>query len=341
MKIEFSRVRAAAALLSLLLLATGCAGGSAGGQNSGANGATADVNFIVDYLWGTKHAGFVVADKLGYYKEEGLNVTLNEGQGSSVASQLVANGDMDFGHIQSDVGVTGVAKGLGITTVMTIHPQSPQAIIYNKAKISNLSSLEDLNGHTLGSQEGSAGSIAWDAVVAITGADVSNVKIVNTGEQLLPSIREGQVDAILGFDYDQVSALQAMGMDVGYLMMSDLGRDVPGAGVVVNNKFAETNPKAVEGFVKATNRGWKYASENPDEALKIFMEAHPRADEEWEKHRLPMVLASIGPAEKIGAIERPRFENLIKQYHDLKLIKTQPAVDEVVNDSYIKRVLGE
>lgn len=338
MKNTGMRLGAAGAALGLALLASGCAGG--GGAE--AEGGNEPVDLMVDWTWGAKHIGYIVADEQGYFEEEGVDVTLHEGKGSASVGQLVATGEMDFGVMTPGVAISGISKGLDVTTVATQFTQSASSACYNADTLGEVDSIDDLAGHKFGNDTSSAGNVEWEAAIAISGADRTAFEEVDmAGDALVQSLVSGTVDAIFCFPFDQGVLAELEGTEVGHLPLADIGLDVPGTGVVVNNGYLEDHPEATEAVVRAVHRGWEYTRENPEEALDIFLEAQPRANAEYAELSLPMLTEFLGEPGEYGKMDPAGWDRLIEIYDGLDMLSGPVTTEDAIDTTFIDQVLSE
>jgi NitT/TauT family transport system substrate-binding protein len=311
---------AAAALVTIALAA--CAGGPSATGNGSASGTPLALR--LDWTWGAEHTGYVVADALGYYKAEGLNVTTMEGEGSAVTATILAGGKADVGIISAGEVLASVSKGLPIQSVATVVQSSPTAIVYNKDRLT-VNSLKDLYGHSLGVVTESSIYKEWRAVAALNQVDFSKIKEVAVGQAIVQSILTGQVDAITGWTFNQGLQAQVKGANVGFLTFGSIGLDIPNSTIAVNNDFAAKNPEAVKAFLRATAKGWEYTIQHPDEALKLLFKAHPQMDTKYNTQKLPLVTKLMG--DKFGAFNPKTWQALHDLYASQHLLGGEIKLD--------------
>ena len=121
-----------------------------------------DVSMRLDWLYQGPNAGFVVAKDKGFYDEAGLNVDIGPGRGSGSTAQLVASKAAQFGFADGFVVGAGVAKGMDIVTVGAIYRRNPTAVIVLAE--SDIKSIKDLEGKTIGIAPGGTQFQQWPAV---------------------------------------------------------------------------------------------------------------------------------------------------------------------------------
>lgn len=117
--------------------------------------------------------------------------------------------------------------------------------------------------------------------------------------------------------YNELNVLKARGVKVRTFAPDDYGVSVPRDSLITSEKMIAEKPKAVQGFMNATLRGWKYAIKNQSEALDIVMAAAPGLERAHQALMLQeiakLMLADTGTTEGLGALNMPR----LKGAHDM------------------------
>jgi NitT/TauT family transport system substrate-binding protein len=298
---------------------------------------TTDVKFALDWKFEGPAAPYLVAIDKGYYKAEGLNVTIDSGPGSVAGIARVAAGTYPLGFfdINSLVRFRDENPDKDVKAVLMVYDRPPFAIV-SLAK-SNIKSPKDLEGKVLGAPAPDGAYAQWKAFTKENNVDASKVKIENVGFPVRePMLAEGKVDAITGFSFSSYFNLLAKGVpesDIKVMLMSDHGIVMYGNAIMVNPEFAKQNPKVVEGFVKATVKGIVDTIKNPEEAIKSVMKRAETADEKIELARLKMAIKDnfVSPAvtaNGVGAIDDARMQKSIDQISatfDFKNPKPKPG----------------
>lgn len=319
---------ASAALISMVAV-TGC---SADSQPSTGEELT-EISFRLDWSWGAEHLGYLVADSLGYYAEEGLDVTISEGTGSAVTATALAGGEAQLGVISAGEVLAAVSKDLPIISVATVVQSNPSAIVYDKDRL-EITQLSDLYGLQLGTVPESSIYKEWSAVAALNELDRSKFTEVAVGQALVQALVTGQVDAITAWTFNQGLQAQSQGANVGFLTFASLGLDVPNSTVAASKSFAEANPEAMKAFLRATARGWEYTKANPEEALKLLFEAQPKIEVEYNTMKLPLVLELMG--DTFGEFDETTWTSLRSLYADQGMLGRNV---ELQGDAYTSEYL--
>lgn len=279
-----------------LLGATLLAGSLFAGAMTAPAAAQTDIKFTLDWKFEGPSAGFFLAIDNGHFEAEGLNVTIDSGNGSVEAIPRVATGayQMGFGDINSLIKFLDEDPSQKIKAVMVVYERPPFSIIGRKS----LGVTEDpksVEGKKLGAPPPDGAFAQWKAFVQAAGIDESKVTIESVGFPVRePMLAQGQVDGIFGFAFSSVLNLKAQGVpadDISMILMAENGLDLYGNSILVNTDFAAENPDAVKGFLKALAKGFADAVADPDAGVAAVMKRNEVLTAEIERERLDMANA--------------------------------------------------
>ena len=280
------------------------------------------IKFALDWKYEGPSAPYFVALDKGYYKAEGLDVTIDTGPGSVAGIARVAAGTYQLGFfdINSLARFRDQNPDKDVRAIMMVYDKPPFSIV-SIAK-SNINAPKDLEGKILGAPAPDGAFAQWKAFVKENKIDDAKVKIENVGFPVRePMLADGKVDAITGFSFSSYFNLLAKGIaekDIKVMLMSDHGLVLYGNAIMVNPDFAKANPKAVAGFVRATAKGVIDTIKDPDAAIKSVMKRNETADDKIELARLKMSLKDniATPWVKdngVGGIDEKRMDAAIDQ----------------------------
>ena len=280
------------------------------------------VRFALDWRFEGPAAPYFVAIDKGYYKAEGLNVTIDQGSGSVEGINRVASGayEIGFADINSLVKYRDRPQNIPVKAVMMVYDSPAFAIV--ALKKSNIRAPKDLEGKVLGAPAPDGAYAQWPIFVKQNGIDAGKVRIENIGFPVRePMLAQGKVDAITGFWFSSFMNLRANGVpadDIVVLMMRDYGLELYGNAIMANPEFIRDNPKAVAGFVRATIKGIQETLKNPDAAIDSLMKRNQIAKRDVELERLKMSLernfvTKEVQANGLGAVDMKRLERSIDQ----------------------------
>jgi len=333
----FSPVRR---LPAALLLAA-----AAGTFASGAASAQTPVKFSLDWKFEGPAAPFVVAIDKGYFKAEGLDVTIDTAGGSLEPINRVASGtyNMGFGDINSLIKFRDANPGTPIKAVFMFYNRPPFAIVGRKSR--GIAKPKDLEGKKLGAPAPDGAYAQWPIFTQANGIDASKVTIENVGFPVRePMLAAGQVDAITGFSFSSFINLKDRGVpadDISVLLMADHGVNLYGNVVIVNPKFAADNPEVVKKFLSALVKGIKETVKSPSTAVDSVIKRNDVAKKDVELERLNMALRDniVTPEVKkngYGGIVAERMASAIDQIGlTYKFKNDKPKPDDIFDSSFL------
>lgn len=239
-----------------------------------------DVTVILDYVANTNHTGMYVALDQGYYEEQGLNVNIVEPTEGATAT-LVAVGKGDFGiSYQEDVTIALASEDpLPIRAIAALiqHNTSGFATYADK----DITSVKDFEGKTYAGWGGPGESAVLNAVMTQAGADFSKLNIVTSDGAGFAALKD-QVDIMWFFEaWDNVKC-ELADFPINYMPVRDLDErlDYYTPVIIASEETLEQKPEMVRRFLAATEKGYLYAIENPEESAEILHKYTPDYDME-------------------------------------------------------------
>jgi NitT/TauT family transport system substrate-binding protein len=306
--------------------------------------AQTPIKFALDWKFEGPAAPYFVALDKGYYKAEGLDVTIDTGNGSVEAINRVASGTypMGFGDINSLIKFRDKKENTPVKAVAMIYNAPPFAIVSMKKY--GVLKPKDLEGKTLGAPAPDGAYAQWPIFVKTQNIDASKVKIENVGFPVRePMLAEGKVQAITGFSFSSYMNLRGRGVaqdDIVVMLMRDFGLELYGNAIIVNPKFAAENPKAVAGFVRATLKGIADTIANPRDAAKAVIKRNQIADDAIEFVRLKMALdqnfvTNEVKANGLGSVDMARLSRSIDQIGLTFNYTNKPKANDIFDEQFL------
>lgn len=306
--------------------------------------AQTKVKFALDWIPGATHGAFFVALQKGYYKAEGLDVTIDRGKGSAEVVRQLAAGTYDMGFPDINVVMDFDSKNpdQGFPVLMIGHEEAPAAIMMLKS--SGITEPKQLNGKKLGSAANDSTFKLFPIFASKTGIDPASMQI----QYIEPGLREvllaqGKVDAIPAQVFNSLLELQAKGVskdNISYFMYKDYGLELYGNSIAASRTFLKEHPDAVKGFLRATLKGFKDVVKDPEIAVKAALVYEPllNPDIEREKLRIALECCFLTPNVKkygFGDVNRERLQNTISLITKAYNLPRQPSLEEVFDGSYL------
>ncbi|MGK6312695.1 ABC transporter substrate-binding protein [Neorhizobium sp. DT-125] len=258
--------------------------------------AETPIKFTLDWKFEGPAAGFLLAEDKGYFKAEGLDVTIDTGNGSVEAIPRVATGayQMGFGDINSLIKFLDEDPSQRIKAAMMIYERPTFAVVGRKS-LGVTGDPKSLEGRKLGAPPPDGAFAQWKAFKQVAKIDDSKIAIESIGFPVRePMLAQGKVDAVFGFAFSVILNLKAQGIkdeDISTILMAEHGLNLYGNTVLVNTDFAEKNPAAVKGFLKALAKGFADAVANPEEGAAAVLKRNETLNKDIEIERLTMANA--------------------------------------------------
>jgi len=307
--------------------------------------AQTPVKFTLDWKFEGPAAPFLVAIDKGYYKAEGLDVTVDTAGGSLEPLNRIASGtyDIGFGDINSLIKFRDANPNVPIKAIFMVYNKPPFAIVGRKSR--GTVNPKDLEGKKLGAPAPDGAYAQWKIFTQANGIDPSKVTIENVGFPVRePMLAAGQVDAITGFSFSSYINLKDRGVpadDITVMLMADHGVNLYGNAIIVNPKFAAEKPEVVKKFLSAFLKGLKETVKSPDTAVDSVVKRNDVAKKDVELERLKMalrdnILTGEVKANGFGAIDMGRLDKSIDQIaitYDFK--NPKPKGDAIFDPSFL------
>lgn len=303
---------------------------------AGAAAAADKASLRLNWYLGGLHSPFYLGVERGYYKDEGIDLTINEGRGSAAAAQIVgAKGDT-FGMSDAGSLMLAAAKGMPIRSVFTLLSSSDFAIV--SLEENGIKSPKDLEGKTVASSAGDALTQLLPAVIEANGLSREKIKVVFMDPPAKPvALMEKKVDALLGGASDQYWLVKYKGFKPTRLMFAEIGVDTVGMAIHAHPDTLKENPDMVRRFAKATIRSWAAAEQDPTAAAKAAVKVKPdmilASTEDQLRTNLTQLHSKNSQGKSIGYSAPEDWEHtmvLLKKYRDLQTDK--PATFFYTND---------
>lgn len=231
-----------------------------------------EITLCLDWTPNTNHTGIYAADKLGYYEEAGLKVTIVQPPEGG-AEMMTASGQSQFGISAQDSLAANYASDepMDITTVATILQHNTSGIISLDCE-----SPKDLEGKRYSTWDSPTEKAIIKHVMKNDGGDFSKVELIpNVITDEASALKHGDTDAVwIYYAWSGINA-EITDLDFEYFNFADIDSvfDFYTPVIIANDAFLENDPETAKAFLAATAKGYEYAIENPDEAAHMLIMA--------------------------------------------------------------------
>lgn len=284
-----------------------------------------EITLCLDWTPNTNHTGFYVADKLGYYEEVGLKVTIVQPPEDGSA-MMTSAGQAQFGISAQDTLAANFAskEPLNITTVATILQHNTSGIISL-----DCAAPKDLEGKRYSTWDSPTEKAIIKHVMEKDGGDFSKVKLIpNVISDEVQALKNGDTDAVwIYYAWTGVNA-ELSGIDFKYFDFATLDStfDFYTPIIIANNDFLKNDPESAKAFLAATAKGYEYAIENPETAANILIKGDTTGSllgseelvlesQKWISKRY------IDDADSWGKIDPERWDKFYTWLSDEKLVE--------------------
>ncbi len=312
----------------------------------GATSASAqtEIPFALDWKFEGPAAPYFYAIDSGLFADQGLEVSISEGNGSLDAIPKVATGafPIGFADINSLMRFLDQNPDAPVKAVMMVYDKPPFAIVGRKSL--GVEAPADLEGRILGAPPPDGAWAQFPIFAAENNLDVDAITVEPVGFPTRePMLAEGQVAAVTGFSFSSTLNLKRLGVpadDISVILMADNGVELYGNAIIVNTDFAADNPDVVTGFLTAVAAGWKSAIADPAPAIEALLERNPAADADLETERLQMaidanVLTDYVMANGMGGVDTDRMMAAIEQTKTVYEFMNEPEMSLYFDDSFL------
>ncbi len=309
--------------------------------------AQTKLKVVLNWKYQGPQGMFFLADDRGYFKAEGIEVQLDQGNGSGGVPALVANGtyDVGFGDLNALIELAARKPEDAPVAVYVMYNQPPFTIAV-KAD-GPIKTAKDLEGKSIGGPANDGALKLFPAFCKIAKIDCTTVKLSN----MQPNLREnmlmqGQVDGVFGYVNTIRFSAKLAKIDekqIRYIKYSDFGMDLYSNAIIVSKKMAKEKPEVVKGFLRALNKGMQDSIKDPTASVASVAKREPLIKLDIERERFDATFADEMNHPEIkkiglGSIDEARLKKSIDILVDANKLPRVPAVGEVWNGSFLPPV---
>jgi NitT/TauT family transport system substrate-binding protein len=232
----------------------------------------------LDFIPLGRHAPWYAALAEGYFKDEGLDVSIIPSQGTAQTIQAVESGTANIAFVDVPSVILARANGSKLKMLAVNYQRAPYAV-FSLSTGANVTQPKQLEGLTLGSGAGSFTPKIIQGFMAQNGLDPAKLTISNVAPPArAAALLSGQVAAIEFFVMAK-PGLEAGAKDakaeLRTFLLSDHGLELYSNGLAVTEDYLDKNADVVKRFVRAGLKGWKFALANPQRAADDAIKSVP------------------------------------------------------------------
>ncbi len=287
-----------------------------------------ELTVLLDWFVNPDHAPLIVAEQKGWFADAGLDVTLIPPSDPSAPPRLVAAGQGDIAVSYQPNLYLQAAEGLPLTWVGTLVETPLNSLVV--LEDGDIDSIADLKGKTVGFSVGGFEDVLLSRMLAEADLSLDDVALVNVNFSLSPSLITGRVDAVIGafrnFELNQLDIEERPG-----LAFYPEEHGVPTYDELIYITHTDrADDEAVATFLDVAERGAIWMTNHPDEALDLFLEAHPDLDNALNRRAFADTLPRF--AKRVRALDEDRYARFAAFVEESGLVKgTLPPLESYVS----------
>jgi len=310
-------------LAALLASATGCSRKS--------NAIVVQLDWVAE----PEHGGLYQALAKGYFKEVGLDVTIDQGGPNGNVMQKIASGQADIGQSDSTNSILAVAQGASLINIGAVFQNDPSVLMLHAEN--PVARFEDLNGKTIMARP------EWAFLPYLRKKYSIDFKIIPQNFSVANFIVDKNFIQQGYYIAEPYHITKGGAKEPKYLYAWDAGFDAYTV-LIANKPWAAAHPDQLRAFMKAYIHGWQdYLEGDPTPANELMKKANANNTDEFLAYSRAKIIAEKlvvgrqnGSASQIGRISRERFQTQLDQQEELGLLeKGKLKVEQVMTADYL------
>lgn len=324
-------------LLFLLILFWGCQSSTMETEEEEKPFLT-PVSLQLQWVTQTQFAGYYVALEKGWYKAEGLDVTIYPGGPDIVAVDLVTSRTRDFGTTLLADLIVSIGKGKSAISIAQIQQNNGLRLLTRRSL--NIQSPADFIGKKVGVWLG-GWEVQFNALLAQHQISPGSVDQVSQGFSMHPFL-DGRLDVASAMIYNEYNMVLAAGLKADQLHLidyADYNLNFPGDVLFTTRTLVETKPELCRKMVRASFRGWQYAIDHMDEAVDIVLK-HDRSGVSTKVHQKKMMtriaeLVEGSANAPLGRLDPESFNKMADLLIQYEMLQSPLNINDVYTPEFI------
>jgi NitT/TauT family transport system substrate-binding protein len=311
--------------LALIVIAFGCdksnPTSSAGGSSS------TPIKLQLNWKAEPEFGGFYAAKDIGAFDKHGVSVEVVEGGAGTPTVQMVAAGKVEFGIVSADELVIARANGADVVALFAAYQTNPQGIMTHAEKgFTEIGDVFKADG-TVAMQKGLPYSNFLEKKFGF-----DKVKIVPSPNGDLSVFRTDPNYSMQCFVTSEPIAARHAGLNVKTFLIADAGYNPYTTVLVTRGAYLRSDAKRVQSVVDAVKEGWNAYLADPSATNSAMQKLNPTMDAQTFKDcaeaQKPLIETDETKKLGVGAMTVQRWQTLIDQLADLKVIEKKPSASE-------------
>ena len=304
-------------------------------------GPADEITLRLSWRWKTEFAPIVLADDMGFFEEQNIDVDVLEGKGSGDALPLIATKQDDFAYLNLTTVAIGIAKDMPLQVVASTMGKNPMGLAYFGDL---LAEPVDLEGKTIAMSPGEAFYMIYPAFAEKWSIDQDKVNPVTLDYSAKnQAFLEGDLDVMPVYVNNELPLIRTKAdQEVNVLMPAEWGFNLVSNGLITHDDTVAENPDLVRRVVAAVLKGYQYAVENPDAALDaIKARSEELADQPQDvleaqlQATLDMMMSESTTGHPHGWMSEDDWNYTLDLLYETGGLDERPANEDVFTNEFI------
>jgi NitT/TauT family transport system substrate-binding protein len=297
------------------------------------------ISLQLQWVTQAQFAGYYIALEKGWYRDEGIELSIKPGGPDIIPTDLVASGTRDFGTgMLSDLAVA-IDNGQSLISIAQI--QQTNGLLLIARKSSQIKEPMDFIGKRVGIWF-QGFEAQFNALLAKEKISGETLRIIPQGWSMEPFLK-GDLDVASAMIYNEYHMVLESGInpdDIHVIDYKSFGLDFPGDTLFTSKKLADENPDLCLRMLRASLKGWRYAVDHPEEAVDIVLK-YDASGIQKKGHQFVMMqeiahLVSL-PGKPLGQTDLGAVSRMVNTLHQVGILKKALPVEDIVNgDIFVK-----
>lgn len=298
---------------------------------------------VVELKWlhQAQFAGNYVAKEKGFYRNEGLDVSLIPFSYENPVINAVVDGKVMFGITGADELMLARAKGAPLKAFAVIYKINPVCAYSLKKR--NITKPQDFIGKTVGIERASDGTeinvgILYSAMMSKLGIDRNKIHETTIGYDPT-ELLSGKTDVSTGYIINEPKQAMERGYDVNTILMADYGVNMYADVFFARENTLREKPEIVKKFLHATLMGWQYAIENNDEAVQDTLKYAASNTFGHQSYMLKASIPLINVGDTpIGWMEKTKWEQVQNILLEQKILGQPINIEDIYTMDPLEKI---
>ena len=246
--------------------------------------AAESVNLILNWSPTADHSPFYFAKAQGWYRQAGIELTIESGRGSGVSALKVGAAGSPFGIADLATMLAARGKGADVVALMSIYANTGQTFYWLRS--GGVNGVKDFSGHRIGNPPGDASRVMWPAFAKAAGIAPDGVTFVNVGPTAkIAALKSRSVDIISDFYNEHDLKVTEFGSDLGWVNWKDIGLNPYGNALIVNGAWLQGHRRLAEDFVRISQKAFAACVADVAPCLAALLDGASGLDRTTQEHQ--------------------------------------------------------